>query len=230
MLHYMLGDTFFAAVRYYLDDPKLAYGFAHTADYKNDLEKFSGINLDTFFQEWVYGKGYPTYTIGWNSTASRLNISLSQETAEPSTVPFFHTPVPIRVWSGGKSTDIKLYVNAQKQDFAFKMPGKVDSIQADPDLWLYARYHVLKTNGNQLGMYPNPASTQITLQFADSYVDRSGIIEVYDVTGKVVYRRDNLTDNPLVLDISSWHNGLYIVHYKTGSNNFIQKFVKAEAR
>jgi aminopeptidase N len=229
MLHYMLGDTFFAAVRYYLDDPKLAYGFAHTADYKNDLEQFSGVNLDTFFQEWVYGKGFPNYTIGWNSTSSRLHISLSQQTAEPSSVPFFHTPVPIRLWSNGKSRDIKLYVNAQQQEFEFNISAKVDSIQADPDLWLFAHYD-LRNLANPIGLFPNPANTQINLSFSSGYINKNASLEVYDVTGKVVYRQDNITENFLTLDINTWHNGLYIVHYKTGSNNFIQKFVKAEAR
>ena len=60
MLRWVLGDTsFFRGVRQYMNDPKLAYGFAITEDLKRNLEQVSGKDLTEFFNDWFKGQGHP---------------------------------------------------------------------------------------------------------------------------------------------------------------------------
>ena len=61
MLRWILGENvFFTAIRNYLTDPAVSYGFARTADLKRNLELTSGINLSYFFNDWFSGQGYPS--------------------------------------------------------------------------------------------------------------------------------------------------------------------------
>ncbi len=65
-LRYYIGDSlFFNAVKKYL---KLyAYKNANTLDFKNALEDNTGINLDDFFDFWVFSKEIPFFEINkWN--------------------------------------------------------------------------------------------------------------------------------------------------------------------
>ena len=55
MLRWVLGDTlFFRGIRQYVNDPKLAYGFARTDDLKRNLEQVSGKDLTEFFNDWFF--------------------------------------------------------------------------------------------------------------------------------------------------------------------------------
>ncbi|MCB0464960.1 MAG: M1 family metallopeptidase, partial [Aequorivita sp.] len=71
MLRKKLGDAvFFQGLKDYLDDPALAYGYAKTPDLIRNMENASGEDLSEFFNDWIYGQGYPRYTIFWNQLTS----------------------------------------------------------------------------------------------------------------------------------------------------------------
>ena len=59
--NYMGDGLFFPAVRSYL--MKYAFGNATTKDLKHTLAEHSGINLDDFFDFWVYTKGFAFFEI-----------------------------------------------------------------------------------------------------------------------------------------------------------------------
>lgn len=59
--NYMGDSLFFPAVRHYLE--KYAFANASTEDLKNTLEENSGLELDAFFDFWVYEKGFTHFEI-----------------------------------------------------------------------------------------------------------------------------------------------------------------------
>ena len=62
---------------------------------------------------------------------------------------------------------------------------------------------------NTVSIYPNPATDQITIQQAVPGTEYSIIIR--DVTGSIVYRHDNLTDDRLQVNTSGLSKGMYII-------------------
>jgi aminopeptidase N len=61
-LRFYMGDSlFFSSVKKYLKD--YAFSNASIDDLKNTLSKYSGLNLDDFFDFWVYSKGFPFFEI-----------------------------------------------------------------------------------------------------------------------------------------------------------------------
>ncbi|HSD14479.1 MAG TPA: M1 family metallopeptidase, partial [Flavobacterium sp.] len=97
MIRFKMGDIdFFQAMRNYLNDPELAYGYAISPQLQSHLEAVSGMDFTEFFNDWIYKEGYPTYHItAQNWGAGLAKITISQSTSHAS-VPFFEMPVPIR--------------------------------------------------------------------------------------------------------------------------------------
>ena len=92
MLQQYLGETrFWAAMHTYLTMPP--HGADDSHDFQQAIQTATGENLDWFFQEWVYGHGYPRFTVAatYEATAQRVTLQVHQ------TAPVFRMPVAIRV-------------------------------------------------------------------------------------------------------------------------------------
>src|SRR4030095_10033432 len=94
MLRWVLGDTiFFRGIRQYINDPKLAYGFARTEDLKRNLEQVSGKDLTEFFSDWFFNQGHPSYTVRWNQDNNNKAIISVSQTTSHSSVNYFEMPL-----------------------------------------------------------------------------------------------------------------------------------------
>jgi aminopeptidase N len=81
--HKIGDDAFFDALRNYIDEYKFAN--ASTQDLKNNFEQSYGMSLDSFFDDWIYGFGWPVltyqlYTDGDNSTLRFDQLSATKWT------------------------------------------------------------------------------------------------------------------------------------------------------
>ena len=80
MLRGVLGDSlFFETLQAYGANDSLAYSAATTEDFKLVCEDMSGLDLDDFFQQWIYGEYYPKYGVSWEvSESDELVITIEQ--------------------------------------------------------------------------------------------------------------------------------------------------------
>ena len=118
MLRALMGDQqFFSGIRNYLNDPMLAYKSASTGDLKNHLEAVSGVDLDEFFNDWVYGSGNPDYSIQWSVTNKRIYISGVQTRTTDASVAYFTMPVVLRISAPEKDTTVVIF--DQKGTFSY---------------------------------------------------------------------------------------------------------------
>lgn len=76
MLHQLLGSKFWDGVKNYLQ--KYKFKTASSNDFRNELESASKYNLVKFFDQWVYGEGYPQLEAKWEWDHSRLVIEFTQ--------------------------------------------------------------------------------------------------------------------------------------------------------
>jgi aminopeptidase N len=229
MLRYKLGDSaFFKGVREYISDPKLVYGFAHTPDLVAHLESASGQNLDTFFKEWFEGQGYPTYSIGWLQEDNILQLHINQQTSHPS-VPFYHIEVPVRVWIGGRYEDIRVPIHSNPQLSGIHFNGVIDSIQADPDLWLLARYHVYNLDSvlaTTPEIYPNPAGQYAIFDLHHNGEEQSGTISLYDMSGKEIYTTQGILPQKVSIPLINLAKGMYFVRYMSKERTLTLPLIK----
>ena len=227
MLRFKLGDTlFFQALKNYLADSNLAYKYAVTADLQTHLEGVYGSSLAEFFNDWVYGQGYPTYSIAvQNNFNGTVALTVNQTQSDPS-VPFFEMPVPVRVLgAGGEQMDLVLNHNFNGETFVKNVPFVVTSVVFDPNKDLISKNSsvTLATDNFKLeGMklYPNPSKNQITLQLADGISIRKSII--YNVLGQKVKETTSATS----WDVSAFSEGVYFMTLLTNEGTKQISFVK----
>ncbi len=101
MLRGVVGDsTFFNILRSYTADPSVQYGVATTEDFQAIAESVSGMDLNYFFQEWIYGENFPSYSVVWsnqNISGNLYDLSLKISQNVNSNPSFFTMPIQIKV-------------------------------------------------------------------------------------------------------------------------------------
>ena len=233
MLRWKLGDSvFFRATRNYLLDK--AYGFANTADLISHFEKESGEKLTEFFSDWLYGQGFPSYSLKWATAGTAwVQTTLSQETSDPS-VNFFEMPVPLRFKNKYYDTTIIIdhVVNGQVN---FSRIGFIpDSAFIDPDFKLIsannsvARTEIFSSVDN-VSVFPNPIGNEFSL-LLKNMTEGILFISMYDSKAALVYRRrvGNFRGNDLiVIPSGKFPSGMYWIHIqKDDDPAIVKKIIK----
>lgn len=194
MLRGVVGDSiFFNILKAYINDSTLIYNTATTEDFKRISESVSGLELDYFFNQWIYGENYPKYLISWSYNYLSQNnyivdISISQTIN--SNPQYFKMPLEILIKTKESDTLFKVFNDTAETKYSFTVFGEPQYITLDP----YNK--VLKDKkGNEvfekisyfLGQnYPNPfnSSTKIDFEILDFSLVK---LEIFDVLGRKIY-------------------------------------------
>lgn len=226
MLRFKLGDdVFFQAVNNFLNDENLAFSYAKTPDLQYHFEQASGLDLDEFFNDWVYKQGFPTYTIQGQSIGSgQVEITIYQSQSH-SSVSFFEMLVPIRLFGNeGQFLDVVLEHTSNGQQFIVDVPFSVTEIIFDVKKDLIsknnqAHFSVDDLGLNELSVYPNPTDGKLFL------VVPSGIevekVSFYDLNGKKVLETSYQTE----WNISHFSEGIYLMDIQTNQTTTQRKII-----
>ena len=228
MLRKKLGDTdFFQGATNYLNDPALTFGYAKTEDLKRNMETTSGKNLTEFFNDWIFGEGYPRYTIKWNQQNSgSINVKISQTQSHPS-VSFFEAPVPLRlIGTQGESLNVVLDNTTNNQYFQPAVNFTVQNIKFDPEFDLISRSNnvVLGTTtldyDNEIVLYPNPTFGVVNIQKPVALQVEQ--IRIYNALGQLVASQEFSE----TVDLSGFANGILFVQLETSEGVINKTIVK----
>jgi len=110
------------------------YGLASTADFKAIAESVYGFALDTFFNQWIYGRGYPLYKVSWNQVGTTVYLKLIQTTSCAYT-PHFSTPVELQLHATGADTFVQVYNSLDTQIFTLDWAPTITTTILNPDVW-----------------------------------------------------------------------------------------------
>ena len=191
MLRWKMGDAnFYQAVRNYLNDSNLAFGYAITADLKAHLEAVHGASLSEFFNDWVYMQGYPTYTItAQNWGAGQAKITVSQTQSDPS-VTYFEMPLEIRLsGAGGATQDVIVNHTANGQQFIVSVPFVVTGVTFDPNKHIISKNNIVTLGAESfewsatVSVYPNPTNDVLHVMMPSSL--QLNKIEIYNTLGQL---------------------------------------------
>jgi aminopeptidase N len=128
MLRNEVGDSLFQeGIRKYYDLYK--YKNANTRDFKNVFEQVSKIDLDPFFNQWVFNSGHPKINVTAKINQSKISFQVNQTTK------LFVFPLTIELTlENGSKESVLLNVKQAKQSFNFNTTSKVKSWTLDPDV------------------------------------------------------------------------------------------------
>ncbi|MEZ4387891.1 MAG: M1 family aminopeptidase [Candidatus Krumholzibacteriia bacterium] len=194
MLRGVMGDAgFFAGLQLYRE--RFAYASATTEDLQAVMEEVSGRDLTAFFQQWIYGEGYPRYRFAYTLTpqpgSTRIDLRIEQlQTAGP-----FVMPVRLRLYlSDGSQQDLVVENTRRDQYFILDGPAGVVAAFLDPDEWILRTVvQGAPTDAPPaaatvaLAAYPNPFNPRTTLRLTLPVADRARV-EIFDSRGRLVRR------------------------------------------
>lgn len=228
MLRYVLGDEdFYQGMKQFLNDPELAYGYAVTEQVKNHLEAASGKDLASFFNQWIYSEGYPSYQVAAEIISpSQIKIVLSQTTSHPS-VSFFQMPVTLQLkGSNGETELIVLEHTENDQEFMVDVSLlDVQSIEVDPFADIITKDNKVSIQegvalqSGEIVVFPNPTADTFQVVFPKDMEVLS--MDLYDTKGKLIRKNIN---NPY--HSSELSGGVYVLRIETAEQIYHKKVVK----
>lgn len=228
MLRWEMGDeTFFKALKAYLNDPSLAYGYARQQDLVHHMEQAADTSFTEFFKDWYYGEGFPVYHIrrlAVLGSDGRQRIEVSQTPSHPS-VNFFEMHLPIRVWKDGKAKDLRLFNNQQDQQFMVS-ESAIDSIQFDPDKWLIAKAD-LTVGMSDISREPIkiiPNAINHTLRIILPGNESKAGLRMVDISGRTIMQLP-LKSMDSKINLKGLQKGIYIVEVTLGNESKRGKIV-----
>lgn len=192
MLKWILGDAvFYQALKDYHARPNLAYSYVRTSDFNASLLQSTGTDFTEFFNDWIYGEGYPTYNIKWMQSGNQAVFKVSQTQSSP-TVSFFEMPLPIKVTgTGGQTAYLVLNNTSNNQYFLQSVTFPIASVQFNYEYQIIEKnstvaqdntLSVSSVEKESFGLYPNPAKNEINLKG----LNRAADYTIHAIDGKLV--------------------------------------------
>jgi aminopeptidase N len=245
VLHMLRGivgtKAFYKIMRAYASDSTLAYGVATTEDFQQVAEDISGMDLNYFFSEWIYGENYPKYTIGWSYSDGGdgtydVNIRVKQSTNKSPK--FFSMPIELYFKTLGGDTTITVFNNIAEQFFDRKLNDMPTSFEFDPDNWILKHIYEITEVKNEDAIiynfsleqnYPNPFNPSTTIKYSlpssvKTLRAMSVQLKVYDILGREIQTLVNKEQVPgnyeVQFDASKITSGIYF--YKLQSGSFVE--------
>ncbi len=248
MARYVMGDTvfeqpgiWFQAEREWLDS--FAYGNSTTEDRKRIQERVSGLELDWFYDEWVYMAGFPYYNINWfrRQTAEgwQLIVDVAQSNGNQAPV-CFHIPLEARVTlADGTDTLLHWNIRTNPQRDTFLLPDQPTGFEFNPGRWILEKHNITTGIENQImpeaevgratlfPLRPNPARNKAQAKIG---LTRPGPFQLrlYDATGRCIRSYGLTTDKcnlTVPLELYGLPDGIYLVRLDVGNITSTQKLI-----
>jgi aminopeptidase N len=173
MLRGVMGDTdFFAGLALYRST--YGYGSATTEQFRDVMETASGLDLDAFFDQWIYGEYFPVYSYGWSLGAGGTIIDLTIDQVQTN-AGLFTMPIDMRITTTTGTFDHVVQNSLASESYQLPVTGEVLAVTLDPDRWILRQVQtavtdptfaggILLVNGVDWGTY----GTEITTAYEDS--------------------------------------------------------------
>lgn len=229
MLRYEINnDTlFFEAMRNYLN--AFAYSTATTEDFKQSVASTTSINFDDFFNQWIYGEGYPIFHLNWSQSNDTLTV-MSNQTASTAVTPLFKTHLDLKINFTSGDTTIRLFQGANNEVYKLCFSDTVTSVTFDPKGWLLQSNDVNlgvteNSTNSSFGLFPNPAKEKITLTLKQGNKIKDAKISLFNLQGQLMMQQQ-VTDEKTEIDISGLAKGNYYIELTNSNKKESIKFIK----
>lgn len=144
-LRFYLGDKAFEkGIKHYVS--KFRHSAVVTEDFRHAMEEATGQNLKEFFDQWIYGAGFPVFDVSytWDEIHGRLLLRVKQVQKEEPAVGLFTAPVLVEITAGGKTTGRKITVSKKDEVFSFEVKQKPQMIRFNKYMWTLCAVHFRK--------------------------------------------------------------------------------------
>lgn len=130
--NFMGDELFFAACNHYMDS--LAFGNADSYDLRDVFAASSGLDLEPFFDGWVFQPGFPhfqidSYTVTPIQNSYEVEVHLRQKQRANSHI--YGMNIPINLSNGTDNVDQVVQMNEETQNFTITCPFEPSMVTID---------------------------------------------------------------------------------------------------
>ncbi|TXC85335.1 M1 family aminopeptidase [Luteibaculum oceani] len=224
MLRKRVGDDiFFEGLRNFLTNYKTK-GFATTTDLQKEIENASNLDLNDFFQQWIYLPSYPVVNYGWDGTNNQILLSLTQRSKiDDGTI--FNLHIPVKLKGTERDTTIVVNLVQSEQKFLLSADFLIDDVDIDPENEVLMETKLVGApslySSNFIDVLPNPAHSKlVVLSRSRSYLIEN--LGLFKMDGEQVLSMDYPNAQRFVeIDLNDFSPGVYILRtwYKGTERN-----------
>jgi aminopeptidase N len=215
MLRKELNDAiFFESLQNYLADPDLSYGYAKSDDFIASVEETAQGDLTEFFNDWLYGEGYPTYAIEWSQPSENLARFVINQAQSHWTVDFFESKVTLKLnGTNGENMTITLDNTYNGQEFFQIVLFDISDVEFDPYYDIISKNNevVLSLTSNdiqnEVSISPTPTNNKFKIIKPRNLTIDSLVI--YNVSGQNVASRKYSK----YIDVRDFSPGQYFIKF-----------------
>lgn len=216
MLRKKIGAADFQqTLQNYLNDPQLSFNYAKTPDFKAIAAATSGQNLTEFFDDWIYGEGYPQHTINWSATTTGITVDY-QQLPSHSSVNLFEVALPIKITGAtGQEQWEVLDITNLNETFSISVPFIVASVEIDPDVDTISKNNTATLAiGDafakaEFQLIPNPTSDRFQINTGTSVLTD---LKIYDLHGRLILDyKDQLEGRLEMVFTAPQNSGVYFI-------------------
>ncbi len=191
-------------------------------DFKNSAKALlgtvvNGINLDTFFKQWIYLEGFPKYVLHWNQVGSDVYIELTQTTSAPASVPLFKVPIEFRLHAVSGDTVVRILNDQVVQTFHFTYGNTLTGMFMDPNCWLTYKLlsyvhdltlGVPEDNGKNVTILSNPANAGWEVM----HLPANSSLSLTDMSGRVQWQSNSGNSERVAIPAGDLPGGSYMLN------------------
>ena len=100
------------------------------------VEAVAGIDLDTFFGQWLFQPGFPVLGARWSWDAVRGEALVTVTQEQPSAWPVFHIDLEVELATPDGPVRATLPVRSRSETFPVSLPEPPTGLLVDPDGWV----------------------------------------------------------------------------------------------
>lgn len=217
MLRYVLGDgPFFETLNQYFQDHM--FGLVWTDDFRDDIETYTGEDIDWFFDTWIHGWGYPVYDVTHAAEQSGGDWEITIDVAQTQTTQtIFEMPLEFLVQGTSADTVLVMWNDQQQQSESWLIPFEPVEVTFDPFHHILCGniltgiedYNLPPGGLSTAWVSPNPAAVNVSVHWpgAEALEIRA---RVFDMSGRLV-REASLPPSDRILSVSGLPPGVYLL-------------------
>ncbi len=241
-LTYKKGAAILHSLRYLINDDDLFFGalqnytvdftdqIATGMDFKNSVSDYTGINLDSYFEQWYFGEGYPTYSIEYYYADAGMHLTVSHTASAAFATSYFDLPLEVKLnFGASQDTIIKIPITSNLVSFQTEITQPVIQVVADPNNWIINKVGSISVGTselqNELGLVvgPNPVKDDLQIVFNEES-NQLKEISLLDLSGREIESFSTMSNH--TFDMSSYPAGTYLVKVNDGQSVVTKKVLK----
>lgn len=242
---YNKGGTVIHILRYLINNDSVFFGMLkayqqqykdkniNTEQFKNFVAGYTQKNVDDYFNQWIYGSGYPSYNIRWNYYNGKLVIYVAQQNINLSNN-LFSMPLPFNLVTTQGDTQIVINnSNVEATVYTINTSNAVNQVVFDPNNWILKNATVTKDialyatstdeykfENRKINIYPNPANGYVMVE--PNFNVKNAAITIFDAQGKLVLE----TRFKNKIETDKLKKGIYILKLTEENNTYTNQFIK----